>query len=105
MNTCVIVTILLVYFARNVCFCDEEAAPKVFVSPATYRLPRTIFPELYTLNIFTHINDEEGFKFYGDVRIKVIMRLLTSKSDWRAYIFNCINIHFNLYFNLAKRKH
>lgn len=36
-----------------------------------YRLPRTIFPEHYKLHVLTHINDDEGFKYYGDVRIKV----------------------------------
>lgn len=77
MNRCIILSILLAYFARNICFGEESAPPKVFVPPEKYRLPRTVFPELYTLNVFTHINDEHGFKFYGDVRIKVIFRLLT----------------------------
>jgi len=71
MKACFFVSILLVYFVRNGCFCAEDAAPKVFISPEKYRLPRSIFPEFYKLNIFTHINDDEGFKFYGDVRIKV----------------------------------
>lgn len=48
-----------------------QTPPKIFISPEKYRLPRTVLPEFYKLNIFTHINDEEGFKFYGDVRIKV----------------------------------
>lgn len=78
MRASITIAILLVYFAQNVCFCAEDAAPKVFVPPEKYRLPRTIFPELYKLNILTHINDDEGFKFYGDVRIKVnLFGLLT----------------------------
>lgn len=100
MNFCVVWTIFLVYFTQNVCFCDDRTGPvtagviasasaasnestksttpsppKVFISPEKYRLPRTVLPELYKLNIFTHINDEEGFKFYGDVRIKVYTHL------------------------------
>lgn len=97
MNTCAIITVLLVYFAWNVCFCDENAAPKVFLSPEKYRLPRSVFPEIYKLTVFTHINDEEGFKFYGDVRIKVIIRLLTDISCVLAYSMciyqNTLNIN------------
>lgn len=72
MRSLIFISILLAYFAQNVCFCAEDAAPKVFVPPEKYRLPRSILPEFYKLNVFTHINDDEGFKFYGDVRIKVI---------------------------------
>lgn len=72
MRSFIFISILLAYFARNVCYCAEDAAPKVFVPPDKYRLPRSILPEFYKLNVFTHINDDEGFKFYGDVRIKVI---------------------------------
>lgn len=91
MSSPVVWTVFLVYIAQNVCFCDDPTGPvtagvvasaestksstapppKVFVSPEKYRLPRTVLPEFYKLNIFTHINDDEGFKFYGDVRIKV----------------------------------
>lgn len=81
MNTWIVWTVFLAYVARNGCLCDD-ATSKVFVPPEKYRLPRTVLPEFYKLNIFTHINDEEGFKFYGDVRIKVIFRLLTFV--WRA---------------------
>lgn len=72
MRSFIFISILLAYFAQNVCYCAEDAAPKVFVPPEKYRLPRSILPEFYKLNVFTHINDDEGFKFYGDVRIKVI---------------------------------
>lgn len=78
MNRCIIYSILLAYLASN-CFCADDAPPKVFVPPEKYRLPRSVFPELYTLNVFTHINDDEGFKFYGDVRIKVIFSLFRKK--------------------------
>lgn len=85
MNCCVVWTIILVYFTQNVCFGDDQmdtmtadattsstaSPPKIYVSPEKYRLPRAVLPEFYKLNIFTHINDDEGFKFYGDVRIKV----------------------------------
>lgn len=91
MHSRVVWTVFLVYITQNVCFCDDptgpvtagvvassestkpstESPPKVFVPPENYRLPRTVLPEFYKLNIFTHINDDEGFKFYGDVRIKV----------------------------------
>lgn len=64
--------ILLAYFAQNGCFCDEDVTPKPIIPPEKYRLPRSVFPELYTLNVFTHINDDEGYKFNGDVRIQVI---------------------------------
>lgn len=103
MNFCVVWAIFSVYFfTQNVCFCDDRtdpvtagvvasasvadaiestksstpSPPKMYISPEKYRLPRTVLPELYKLNIFTHINDEEGFKFYGDVRIKVHTRCL-----------------------------
>lgn len=36
-----------------------------------YRLPDSVRPEHYKLTIFTHINDDEGFKYYGDVRITI----------------------------------
>lgn len=86
MNRCVIFTILLAYIAQSSCFyADGPATPKVYISPEKYRLPRTIFPELYTLNVFTHINDDQGFKFYGDVRIKVIFRLFTFNSILTRY--------------------
>jgi hypothetical protein len=36
-----------------------------------YRLPLTITPENYKLDIFTHLNDSEGFAFKGIVSITV----------------------------------
>lgn len=63
--------ILLAYFAPNGYYCEVQATT---YSPEKYRLPRSIFPELYELNVFTHLNDEEGFKFYGEVRILVIAK-------------------------------
>lgn len=98
MNGPIVWTILVICITQNCCICDENVVvtaaapinekatskivstttatttmPKVYISPEKYRLPRTIFPEFYKLTIFTHINDAEGFKFYGDVRIKVIL--------------------------------
>lgn len=117
MNLCVVWTIFLVFFTQNVCFCDDRTdpvtagvvastsataaaaaatestksatPPKVYISPEKYRLPRTVLPELYKLNIFTHINDEEGFKFYGDVRIKV-----------RTHTHSCLCLHFIFFIGL-----
>lgn len=40
-------------------------------SDNNYRLPRSITPENYKLEIFTHLNDTEGFIFRGIVTIKV----------------------------------
>lgn len=36
-----------------------------------YRLPTSIKPENYKLEIFTHLNDSEGFVFRGIVAITV----------------------------------
>lgn len=36
-----------------------------------YRLPQSITPENYKLEIFTHLNDSEGFTFKGIVEITV----------------------------------
>lgn len=36
-----------------------------------YRLPTSITPENYNLEIFTHLNDSEGFLFRGIVAITV----------------------------------
>lgn len=107
MNLRVVWTVFLVYVAQNVCFCDDPtdpitagvvasaestksttaSPPKVLVSPEKYRLPRTVLPEFYKLNIFTHINDDEGFKFYGDVRIKVH----THTHIHTKYVFFCLH--------------
>lgn len=70
MNTRSIVSIVVIHFLLNYCT-SEDAAPKVNVAAELFRLPRTVLPEYYKLNVFTHINDEEGFKFFGDVLIKV----------------------------------
>lgn len=71
MNIRGLITICLVHFLWGFCLCDENATKAVKPAAINYRLPRSVFPEYYALNILTHINDEEGFKYYGDVRIKV----------------------------------
>lgn len=43
----------------------------------SYRLPKTFHPENYRLEIITHLNDEDNFKFYGKVYIRVSSSLLT----------------------------
>lgn len=40
-------------------------------SDNNYRLPTSITPENYNLEIFTHLNDSEGFLFRGIVAITV----------------------------------
>lgn len=66
--------IVLVLYLLHLCagVAVEEEAKNALPSEV-YRLPRSIFPEYYKLNVFTHINDDEGFKFIGDVSIKVIV--------------------------------
>lgn len=39
-----------------------------------YRLPLSITPDNYKLEIFTHLNDSEGFAFNGIVEITVSAR-------------------------------
>lgn len=42
----------------------------------SYRLPNTIYPDLYKLKVLTYLDDpEHGFKFTGDVAIKVSLFL------------------------------
>lgn len=43
------------------------------IADNNYRLPSSITPENYKLEIFTHLNDTEGFIFRGVVTIKVII--------------------------------
>lgn len=41
-------------------------------SNSNYRLPKSVHPEHYRVEILTHLNDEDqGFKYYGKVWIKV----------------------------------
>lgn len=66
-------TAVIVLSSLNYCKCDEPIAvnAKINVTKANYRLPRSLSPETYKLQIFTHLNDAEIFKFYGDVQITV----------------------------------
>lgn len=68
-----ILTALIVFLSLNFCQCDDQTAVKATtnVTSVNYRLPRSLSPETYKLQIFTHLNDEDGFKYYGDVRITV----------------------------------
>lgn len=50
---------------------SDVLAAKTDVPSEVYRLPQTIFPEYYKLNLLTHIDDEEGFRFLGNVSILV----------------------------------
>jgi hypothetical protein len=47
---------------------SQEVKPAVYDN---YRLPTSITPENYKLEIFTHLNDSEGFTFRGIVEITV----------------------------------
>uniref|UniRef100_A0A182K329 Aminopeptidase n=1 Tax=Anopheles christyi TaxID=43041 RepID=A0A182K329_9DIPT len=38
----------------------------------SYRLPKSIIPEHYDLRVYTHLGDERGFLFYGQVAIRLI---------------------------------
>nr|XP_040229612.2 aminopeptidase N-like isoform X1 [Anopheles coluzzii] len=37
-----------------------------------YRLPKSITPEHYNLRVYTHLGDERGFIFYGQVAMRLI---------------------------------
>uniref|UniRef100_A0A182VV47 Aminopeptidase n=1 Tax=Anopheles minimus TaxID=112268 RepID=A0A182VV47_9DIPT len=37
---------------------------------SSYRLPKSISPEHYNLRVYTHLGDERGFIFHGDVAIR-----------------------------------
>lgn len=50
---------------------EAVAVAKTDVPSEVYRLPQTMFPEYYKLNLLTHIDDEEGFRFLGKVSILV----------------------------------
>ncbi|XP_053669421.1 aminopeptidase N [Anopheles marshallii] len=39
---------------------------------SSYRLPKSITPEHYNLQVFTHLGDERGFIFYGQVVIRFL---------------------------------
>lgn len=47
----------------------------IFASSENYRLPTSLKPEHYKLEVLTHLGDDEGFKFTGKVWIKVSDRL------------------------------
>lgn len=49
----------------------DDAKKEAKASAAAYRLPRSIRPDYYRLHVLTHIDDDEGFKFNGEVAIKV----------------------------------
>lgn len=63
---------LAILFVALISACSAAAADvaKKEISNEKYRLPKSIRPDYYKLNVLTHINDDEGFKFIGDVSIK-----------------------------------
>ena len=50
---------------------DVKTEQNNSTSDNNYRLPTSITPENYKLEIFTHLNDSEGFLFRGFVAITV----------------------------------
>lgn len=77
MDKCsLIVTLIFILMMTQFCVCDECIEKSTNITGGDkYRLPRNLFPELYKLTVFTHINDDEGFKYYGNVRITVWITL------------------------------
>jgi hypothetical protein len=41
----------------------------------SYRLPTAVTPEHYKLEVITHLNDSQGFLFYGSVWITVRIKI------------------------------
>lgn len=70
MDKCRLIATLIFILMLQFCACDGSTE-KATISGDKYRLPRNLFPELYKLTVFTHIDDDKGFKYYGDVRITV----------------------------------
>jgi hypothetical protein len=50
---------------------EQNSTANKDVADNNYRLPTAITPENYNLEIFTHLNDSEGFLFRGFVAITV----------------------------------
>lgn len=71
MDKFILIVTLIFILVSQFCVCDEPTEKSTNITGDKYRLPRSLFPELYKLTVFTHINDDEGFKFYGDVCITV----------------------------------
>lgn len=67
----VLVTCLLATIATALYPVDTTAANKELLSGDDYRLPTAFTPEYYKLEVITHLGDTEGFRFNGNVRIKV----------------------------------
>lgn len=78
-------------FLAFVCLCNFVTADKS--ESEAYRLPNSVRPEFYKLNVFTNLGDENGFKFHGDVAIKVskmagiVWRLLQMPTIRQLFIF------------------
>lgn len=64
----------------------STTAPVEDVTYDSYRLPTSITPENYKLNVVTHLNDTEGFIFRGSVWITVSLldSCATVKSESKA---------------------
>lgn len=51
---------------------DNDVMTVLAETGAEYRLPQTVHPEHYKLEVITHLNDtNDGFRFSGRVWIKV----------------------------------
>ena len=58
-------------FLSHGAYADLEEAPGDDKMYDSYRLPTSITPENYKLEVITHLNDTEGFIFRGVVWITV----------------------------------
>lgn len=67
----VTVTLLICLLCRHVLSEEVVAASSESVAYDSYRLPTTVTPENYKLEVITHLNDTEGFLFRGAVWITV----------------------------------
>lgn len=63
--------VLLVFSWAFLCCAADTKDNKEASSPDVYRLPSSVLPEYYKLKVLTHLNDTNGFKFLGNVWIKV----------------------------------
>lgn len=68
---CRIILLLLTVYCFFLCIVANNDSNKESVPPDVYRLPKSVYPDYYKLKVLTHLNDADGFKFYGNVWIKV----------------------------------
>lgn len=62
---------LLLATIATAIFPIDPKADKELLAGDEYRLPTALTPDYYKLEVITHLGDTEGFRFNGNVRIKV----------------------------------